>query len=49
MDDFTMDQINDILIQSVFEEIPSSYQPFAPDLQITNLAKSRFQSVLQRG
>ena len=46
-DDLTMDQINDILSQSEFKEIPSSYQPLAPDPQIANLAKSRFQSVLQ--
>lgn len=47
MDDLTVDQINDILTQSEFEEIPSSYQPLAPDPQIANLANSRFQSILQ--
>ena len=47
MDDLTMDQINDILTQSEFEEILSSHQPLAPDPQIANLANLRFQSILQ--
>ena len=46
MDDLTMDQINFILTQSPYVEIPSSYQPLAPDPLIENLAKSRFQSAL---
>ena len=48
MDDLTMDQINFILTQSPYVEIPSSYQPLAPDPLIENLAKSRFQSALWR-
>ena len=43
-DTLTAQQLDDILTQSEFEEIPGIVQPVQPDPQIQSLAQSRFQN-----